>query len=73
MLNFLESGTIKEIEKVVIKTRLDQLAWNRTHTAKSLKIGIRTLQRKMKTYDLLKYEPVNSSHETEAVNGTSQD
>lgn len=58
MLNFLEQGTMKDIEKLVIKTRLDQLSWNRTHTAKSLKIGIRTLQRKMKSYDLLSLEPV---------------
>lgn len=60
MLNSLDQGSMGEIEKMVIHARLDKLAWNRTHTAKSLQIGIRTLQRKMKSYDLLKFEPVKA-------------
>lgn len=52
MLNVLESGKMKEIEKMVIKARLEQKSYNITHTSKDLGIGIRTLQRKMKRYGL---------------------
>lgn len=39
-----------EIEKSVILETLRQQKYNRTHTAKVLGIGIRTLQRKLKQY-----------------------
>ncbi len=68
MLNVIESGTLKDVEKLVIKARLDALKWNRTHTAKSLKIGLRTLQRKMKSYDLLSLEPVSETPSQESAN-----
>jgi DNA-binding NtrC family response regulator len=36
-------------EKQLITASLTRCRWNRTHTARSLGIGLRTLQRKMKT------------------------
>lgn len=63
MLNVFESGKLKDIERVVIKARLDQKNWNRTHTARDLGIGIRTLQRKMKSMGLLAEEPVTAKAE----------
>lgn len=43
---------LAEIERIVIVQTLQQKKFNRTHTAKSLGIGIRTLQRKLKQYGL---------------------
>lgn len=43
-------ATLREMEKVFILNRFSQLNNNRTHTARSLGIGIRTLQRKLKEY-----------------------
>lgn len=42
--------TLDEIEKSVIMSRLEEFKGNRTHTARSLGIGIRTLQRKLHAY-----------------------
>ena len=53
--------TLEEMEKDVILARLNELNGNRTHTARSLKIGIRTLQRKLKIYGVApasRYLPV---------------
>ena len=48
---YLRPGTkLKEIEKIVILRTLQDQKYNRTHTAKVLGIGIRTLQRKLKQY-----------------------
>ena len=48
---FLSGETsLKEIEKQVILTTLKNRGFNRTHTARTLGIGIRTLQRKLKQY-----------------------
>lgn len=41
---------LREMERDIILIRLDQLKGNRTHTARSLGIGIRTLQRKLRQY-----------------------
>jgi len=46
-----EPGTkLDEVEKLVILETLKYKGFNRTHTARSLGIGIRTLQRKLKKY-----------------------
>jgi len=46
-----EPGTrLSEIERTVILETLKQQAFNRTHAARVLGIGIRTLQRKLKKY-----------------------
>lgn len=46
-----EAGTkLADIERVVILETLKQKNFNRTHTARALGIGIRTLQRKLKRY-----------------------
>lgn len=44
--------TLKEYEKLIIQMRLTELGGNRTKTAKSLGIGIRTLQRRLHQYKL---------------------
>lgn len=45
------AGTkLREIERIVILETLRQKNFNRTHTARALGIGIRTLQRKLKRY-----------------------
>jgi DNA-binding NtrC family response regulator len=47
----INPGTkLREIEKRVILETLKLKQYNRTHTAKTLGIGIRTLQRKLKRY-----------------------
>ena len=47
----LEPGmTLADFEKLVILQTLKRHSQNRTHTAKALGIGIRTLQRKIKQY-----------------------
>lgn len=43
---------IKELEKYLILTRLIQCQGNKTHAAKSLGIGIRTLQRRLDCYGI---------------------
>jgi len=48
-----KTGTkLKEIEKQVILETLKAEKYNRTHAARVLGIGIRTLQRKLKRYGL---------------------
>ena len=49
-VSFVPGTKLSEIERVVILETLKQKAFNRTHTAKALGIGIRTLQRKLKRY-----------------------
>jgi len=44
--------TFEVIEKDLLRERLYYFDGNRTHTAKSLKIGLRTLQRKIKKFNL---------------------
>jgi two-component system, NtrC family, response regulator HydG len=46
--------TMDEIEKLAITRALDQCAGNRTHAANRLGISVRTLQRKLRQYDLEK-------------------
>ena len=44
------NGAVAAFEKRQITSALAECHWNRTRTAKALGIGLRTLQRKMKTY-----------------------
>ncbi len=46
------SDAIAAYEKQLIRTALVRCRWNRTQTAKALGIGLRTLQRKMKTFGI---------------------
>lgn len=43
---------LEQIEKQEILKRLEALNYNRTQTARSLGIGIRTLQRKLARYEM---------------------
>lgn len=47
---FSPGTKLKDVEKAVILETLKQQRFNRTHTARTLGIGIRTLQRKLKKY-----------------------
>ena len=52
----LDDATLPEataqFEKQLITDSLARCRWNRTHTARTLGIGLRTLQRKMKSYGI---------------------
>lgn len=50
MVTFTPGTKLREIERIVILETLKQKNFNRTHTARALGIGIRTLQRKLKRY-----------------------
>lgn len=50
----MQNSTLANIEKFYILIRLHEHNGNRTHTAKSLGIGLRTLQRKLHAYGLSK-------------------
>ena len=49
-MQFSTGMKLKDIEKVVILETLKSQNFNRTHAARVLGIGIRTLQRKLKKY-----------------------
>lgn len=56
-----EAGTkLADIERVVILETLKQKNFNRTHTARALGIGIRTLQRKLKRYSVAPWNVQNA-------------
>jgi DNA-binding NtrC family response regulator len=44
--------TMEELERLAITKALDQYAGNRTHAANRLGISVRTLQRKLRQYEL---------------------
>jgi DNA-binding NtrC family response regulator len=46
--------TMEELEKLAITKALDQYGGNRTHAANRLGISVRTLQRKLRQYELEK-------------------
>ena len=49
----VEAGmTLRQVEKDLIRKTLARTRGNRTRAAKILQIGVRTLQRKIKEYDL---------------------
>jgi transcriptional regulator with PAS, ATPase and Fis domain len=59
--------TMEELEKLAITKALDQCAGNRTHAANRLGISVRTLQRKLRQYELEKRaKPFPSDVLTEA-------
>ena len=43
---------MEELEKLAITKALDQCGGNRTHAAERLGISVRTLQRKLRQYEL---------------------
>jgi len=45
-----ERGSIREMERLMIMARLDRLHQNRTHSAVSLDISVRTLRNKLREY-----------------------
>lgn len=51
----------RDIEKTVILNTLRLKRYNRTHTAKTLGIGVRTLQRKLKRYGLAHLDNENQA------------
>lgn len=55
--NELDAKTLQDIKKRVILTRFIKYNGNRTHTAKSLGIGLRTLQRNLIKYNVPKGKP----------------
>ena len=57
-------STLKERERLVILARLSHYNGNKTHTAKSLGIGLRTLQRKLNTYGVSQGQPGRPLKET---------
>lgn len=42
---------LREIEKSHILVTVERAQWNRTHAARQLGIGLRTLQRKLSRYE----------------------
>jgi DNA-binding NtrC family response regulator len=44
--------TLRELERELIRVTLEHTGGNRTHSARLLGIGVRTLQRKIRSYDL---------------------
>ena len=44
--------TLEEVERELLRQTLEQFGGNRTHAAKALGIGVRTLQRKIQNYNL---------------------
>ncbi len=51
--NELVAGTtLEQMERALIRRTLEHTGGNRTHSAALLGIGVRTLQRKMQTYDI---------------------
>ena len=46
--------TMEELERLAITKALDQFGGNRTHAANRLGISVRTLQRKLRQYELEK-------------------
>jgi Nif-specific regulatory protein len=44
-------GTLQELEKIILFKRLDKFNGNRTHTAKSLGVSVRWIQKQIKKYN----------------------
>ena len=49
---FAPGTTLAEMEREMIRRTLEHTGGNRTHSASLLGIGVRTLQRKMRAYDI---------------------
>ena len=59
--------TMEELEKLAITKALDQCAGNRTHAAGRLGISVRTLQRKLRQYEV---EGAPKAHPSDVLSGT---
>lgn len=59
---------LRDVEQIVILDTLTDNNFNRTHTARALGIGIRTLQRKLKRYGVEGNETVMWSYPKETSN-----
>ena len=60
-VSFEAGMRLREVERVVILETLRRKKFNRTHTARALGIGIRTLQRKLKRYGASQWGLAGSS------------
>jgi len=59
--------TMEELEKLAITKALESCSGNRTHAAQKLNISVRTLQRKLRQYELeRKIRPMENDVLTEA-------
>jgi DNA-binding NtrC family response regulator len=58
--------SMEELEKLAITKALEQCGGNRTHAAERLKISVRTLQRKLRQYELEKTAVVRKDVLTQA-------
>ena len=50
-LDLRQGLPLREVEKILILSTLREQQFNKTHTARVLGIGLRTLQRRLKEYD----------------------
>lgn len=62
---------LKEVERRFILKKLTHCNYNRTHTAKALGIGLRTLQRKLQSYGLSNLG-LNNSYLSGMVTNTNE-
>ena len=62
----IPSMSMEELEKLAIVKALEQCEGNRTHAAEKLKISVRTLQRKLRQYELEKSGAIPRDVLTEA-------
>jgi DNA-binding NtrC family response regulator len=59
--------TMEELEKLAITKALESCSGNRTHAAQKLNISVRTLQRKLRQYELeRKIRPMENDVLTQA-------
>ena len=57
---------MEELERLAITKALEQCGGNRTHAAERLKISVRTLQRKLRQYELEKSAVIRKDVLTQA-------
>lgn len=62
--NVFRRGSIREMERLMILDRLDQLNQNRTRSAESLEISVRTLRNKLRDYRTQSLIPVGADSES---------
>lgn len=62
--NVFRGGSIRDMERLMILDRLDQLNQNRTRSAESLEISVRTLRNKLRDYRTQSLMPVGADSET---------
>lgn len=62
--NVFRRGSIRDMERLMILDRLDQLNQNRTRSAESLEISVRTLRNKLRDYRTQSLIPVGAESES---------